>query len=323
MLKRNYTIDVFRIIGAFCVVALHSPLGTLPNALALSLRLGSRWAVPFFFLVSGYMVVKPDKQEITTTKSVTNLLAIFIVANVIYLLYFWLDNNPATPNALTFTSLLIGQSQHLWFIGSSILGLLLLQYVTSRYASLVVLAVAVATLLFVVAGDGYSKLSGFTVQYEIARYLTSVPFLFAGYLIARHRARLPRLSVGVCVAWVLLGFVLEAGEAVAIYRAAGSSPHNQELLLGTAVAALGIFYLCLMASSETDNQLAENGRVYSLLIYLYHPLLILILFGNVALGNYGNWAYWLSPLVVFFGLLFVLKVLRRGTPRAFAILSGQ
>jgi surface polysaccharide O-acyltransferase-like enzyme len=322
MLKRNYTIDVFRIIGAFCVVALHSPLGTLPNTLALALRLGSRWAVPFF-LVSGYMVVKPDKQEITTTKSVSNLLAIFIVANVIYLLYFWLDTNPTTPGALTFTSLLIGQSQHLWFIGSSILGLLLLQYVASRYANTVVLAVAVATLLFIVAGDGYAKLSGFTVQYERARYLTSVPFLFTGYLIARYRARMPRLSVGACVAGVLLGFALEASEAVAIYRAAGSSPHNQELLLGTAVAALGIFYFCLIAVSETDNQLAKNGRVYSLLVYLYHPLLILILFGNMALGRYGNWVYWLSPLLIFFSLLLLLKLVRKSMPRAFAILSGQ
>jgi hypothetical protein len=40
--QRNHTIDIFRILGAFCVVALHSPLGAMPNALALGIRLGAR-----------------------------------------------------------------------------------------------------------------------------------------------------------------------------------------------------------------------------------------------------------------------------------------
>lgn len=324
-MQRNYTVDIIRIIGAFCVVVLHSPLGTLPNLVALGLRLGSRWAVPFFFLVSGYLIARRTResgQNVEVAKSINNLIAIFIISNIIYLLYFLLDHNPATPTDLTFTSLFIGQRGHLWFIGASIFALILLQYVTSRYSDLVVLCLAITVLLVVVGSDGYSKVSGVTMQYEIARYLTSIPFIFIGYLISRYNARLPRLSALGCLLWIIAGFLLEFGEATLLYLKVGSSPHNQELLLGTTIVALGIFYFSLTVPIATENKLAKNGRVYSLLIYLYHPLLIMILFDNMVIGKYGNWLYWISPILVFSILLFILKLLHKNSPRIFAILSG-
>ncbi len=325
MNQRNYTIDILRILGAFCVVVLHSPLGLLPNALALGLRLGSRWAVPFFFLVSGYLVARPksDGHGVNVNKSLNNLIAIFVVSNIIYLIFFLVDNNPATSVDLTFAGLLIGQTGHLWFIGASIFGLLLLQYIANRYTDKSVLLVAGGVFLIIVSSSGYSKVSGISIQSEAARYLTAIPFLFVGYLISQHSAVLPRLSVTVCILGVLVGFGLECGEAILLYLKTGSSPHNQELLFGTAIMALSLFYFCLMLPVATEWTLASTGKIYSLLIYLYHPLIILVLFNKLALGKYSEWFYYTSPLLVFSILFFILKLLRRATPRVFAVLSGQ
>jgi surface polysaccharide O-acyltransferase-like enzyme len=324
MSQRNYTIDAFRIIGAFCVVALHSPLGTLPNGLALAVRLGSRWAVPFFFLVSGYFVAQKLRatKSLNIAGSVNNLLAIIITANVIYCLFYVLDNNPATNIKLTFIGLLIGQSGHLWFIGSSILGLLVLQYLVSRYSDKMLLAIAIGVLLFILLGDGYSVVSSIAVQYEVARYLTSIPFLLAGFLLARQERLLSNLSIKTCVALILIGFAMEVGEAIALYKFFGTGPHNQELLIGTCLLAIGLFCLSLKWVTVQENALSKAGKAYSLLIYLYHPLLISILFEKIKLGGYSSYAYWISPLVVFGSLLLLLKLIRRFSPPVFTTISG-
>ncbi len=324
MLQRNYTIDAFRIIGAFCVVALHSPLGSLPNALALAIRLGSRWAVPFFFMVSGYFVA----QKLRTTKSLNisaatnNLLAILIVVNLFYCLFYVLDNNPATNIKLTFIGLIIGQSGHLWFIGSSILGLLVLQYLASRYSDKTLLLVALGVLLFILIGDGYSSLSSITIQYEVARYLTSIPFLLIGFLLARQERVLAQLSVKACVAIAISGLLIEGAEAIALYKAFGAGPHNQELLVGTCLLAVGLFCLSLKFVTVQENALSKAGKTYSLLIYLYHPIVISILFAKIDLGHYNSYAYWVSPLLVFGSLLLVLKLIHRFSQPTFKVISG-
>lgn len=324
MNQRNYTIDAFRIIGALCVVALHSPLGSLPNWLALATRLGSRWAVPFFFLVSGYFIA----QKMRSTKSATvagptnNLLSILVVANLIYCVFYALDNNPATNIKLTFVGLLVGQSGHLWFIGSSIFGLLILQYLASRYSDRIILLVAVGVALFILIGDGYSSVTSITIQYEVARYLTSVPFLLVGFLLARHEHLLAYLSPKICLAIIFFGLATEFAEAVALYKITGASPHNQELLIGTCLVALGLFCLSLVWVTPQENALSKAGKTYSLLIYLYHPILIAILFEKVNLGQYSDYSYWISPLLVFGSLLVLLKLTRRFCQPVFKIMSG-
>jgi surface polysaccharide O-acyltransferase-like enzyme len=324
MLQRNYTIDAFRIIGAFCVVALHSPLGSLPNALALAVRLGSRWAVPYFFMVSGYFVA----QKLRTTKSlniiasINNLLAILIVANLLYCLFYIIDNNPATNIKLTFIGLLIGQSGHLWFIGSSILGLLMLQYLASRYSDKILLVVALGVLLFILVGDGYSSLLSITIQYEVARYLTSIPFLLFGFLLARQERLLAYLSVKACIAIAISGLAIEGAEAITLYKAFGAGPHNQELLVGTCLLAVGLFCLSLKFITVHENALSKAGKIYSLLIYLYHPIIISILFAKIELGHYNSYAYWVSPLLVFGSLLLLLKLIRRFSQPTFNVISG-
>jgi surface polysaccharide O-acyltransferase-like enzyme len=305
--SRNYAVDVFRLLGAFCVVALHSPLGTLPNSAALAIRLGSRWAVPFFFLVSGYFVAQSwrDKQPLNCSKSLNNLLAIFLVVNSIYGLFYLLDANPATTIQLTFSGLLIGQSGHLWYIGATIFGLLLLQYLASRYSDSVLLGVALGTLGLILVGYDYASFSGLHMQQEVARYLTAIPFIFGGFLVARHPNLLRHLP-----------------EAIALYKLTGASPHNQELLLGTALLAFGLFCLSLTFRMPTPNAFAAAGKTYSLLIYLYHPLVIAVVYSLLHLGNYHAYYFWFSPLLVFALTLLSVKLVHRFSPPAFRLLSG-
>lgn len=322
MAERNYTIDIFRIIGAFCVVALHSPLDALPNNAALFLRLLCRWAVPFFFLVSGYFIAKNVKKRGNEVylKSINNLLAIYVVSNIIYAVFYLVDANPDTTAELTFTKLLSGQSGHLWFVAASIFGLLLLQYCSNRYSDGKLLAIGAFSFVAILALSGYSPLTGLTTQRETTRYLTAIPFLFTGFLIARHEGFIARLSVIGCVAALIAGVALEFGEAFFLYKKFGAGPHNQELLIGTAIIALGLFCLSLTYVIPTDNAFSRAGRQYSLLVYLYHPVIIGAIYHFA--NQFPRILNMASPAVAFAVTLGFMMFFRKFIPKLYNVLSG-
>lgn len=324
MAERNYTIDIFRIVGAFCVVALHSPLDELPNSAALLIRLLSRWAVPFFFLVSGYFIAKNSTKSGSEVflKSINNLIGIYIISNIFYFIYYLVDSNPSTVAELTFVKFLHGQCAHLWFIAASIFGLLLLQFCSSRYSDRILLIIASLAFGVVLAITGYSSVLGLSIQQETAHYLSAIPFIFSGFLIARHETFVQRISVISCIGLLIVGVALEGGEAIWLYRQFGMGPHNQELLVGTAVIALSLFCFSLNYVITTDNVLSQAGRRYSLIIYLYHPLIISLIYSKSHQLSFPGLLNIMSPVIVFAATLSLMILLYRFIPKAFNTLNG-
>lgn len=325
MTQRNYTIDIFRILGAFCVVSLHSPLDELPNNAALLIRLLSRWAVPFFFLVSGYFIAinVSKKGDSVFLKSINNLIAIYIISNIIYAIFYLTDADPTTNTNLDFTRFLSGQSGHLWFLASSIFGLLMLQYCASRYSNRTLLAIAALAFAAILILSGYSKATELTAQQETIRYLTAIPFLFTGFLIARNDAFVKQLSVTGCIMALVTGIILELGEAFLLHKKFGASPHNQELLIGTAIIALSLFCLSLVHVISTDNSLSLAGRKYSLLIYLYHPLIISIIYNTANHMPSAHILNLVSPVIVYFVTLALIMFIDKFIPKLFNKLIGS
>ncbi|MFD2786825.1 acyltransferase family protein [Hymenobacter rubripertinctus] len=324
-MPRNYTVDVFRILGALCVVALHAPLDSLPNEAALLIRLGSRWAVPFFFLASGFFfgAGKQERPTVSAAKQLSFLLSIFLIANIIYGLFFLVDQDPKTLFSPSLVGLLVGQSGHLWYISASIFGYLLLQYAVNRYSDRVLLLTGSAVLIGILAGVAYSTLVHATLPYEVGHLFTSIPFLWGGYLLARHRVITSYFTVTRSVLLIGLGFGLELVEAIGLYKLTGASPHNQELLLGTTLMAFGILCLALTWQTPTENRFAAWGRRYSLQIYLYHALVLAVLYHIFHLESVSPYLGWISPIIGFFVTLGLLKALEQLSPRAFKVLSGS
>lgn len=275
-------------------------------------------------MVSGYFIAKnfAKKGNDAFSKAINNLTGIYVVSNVIYFVYYLIDSNPSTVAELTFSKFLHGQCAHLWFIAASIFGLLMLQVCASRYSDQTLLLIAGLTLATVLALTSYSAALGLTIQQETAHYLSAVPFLFGGFLLARHAAFVRRISVVNCLMMLIAGIGLEFGEAIWLYKKFGMGPHNQELLIGTAVIATGLFCLSLNYITPTDTILSQAGRRYSLIIYLYHPLIISIIYSKKLQASYPGWLNAASPLLVFTATLGVMWFLYRFIPRAFTLLSG-
>src|SRR5512139_2740556 len=83
---RNLSIDTFRLLAALEVVALHVQFDNLPALVAIALRLQARWAVPFFFIISGYFLGKrlADPQRADTRPSIYRLIWVFALWSLIY-----------------------------------------------------------------------------------------------------------------------------------------------------------------------------------------------------------------------------------------------
>lgn len=78
MKKRNQVVDMIKLFAAFFVVFLHFPFeGRFGDAIFAA----ARFAVPFFFMVSGYFYAKPDKTaQYKSTKSKVRHIAALLCA---------------------------------------------------------------------------------------------------------------------------------------------------------------------------------------------------------------------------------------------------
>src|SRR5574338_1082970 len=84
--QRNLSIDTLRLFAALEVIFLHVTFQQLPRLAAIGIRLQARWAVPFFFIISGYFLArrlaKPERKD--AQAPVQRLIWIFILWNIIY-----------------------------------------------------------------------------------------------------------------------------------------------------------------------------------------------------------------------------------------------
>ena len=89
--KRDYAVDLGRFAFAFLVVTLHMPMFANQYLLPLA-----RCAVPFFYLVSGYYMFKPDERKFSRSivhngrkwlKLYVSYMAVFMVVSCVLKLF--------------------------------------------------------------------------------------------------------------------------------------------------------------------------------------------------------------------------------------------
>lgn len=167
---RNRTFDLFKWAAALFVLLLHVPF---PGDVGGTVRMFARWAVPFFFMVSGYFTYGAVQREDAgrLVRRIRRLLRIFVPAAGFYALWccFLLsDKTPAAffkshyamENVISFFLLNNTQSKpHLWFIPAliycyGVVLLLMKMHRTHwlRWAPLLLLPVLTLALALLAAG---------------------------------------------------------------------------------------------------------------------------------------------------------------------------
>lgn len=286
--QKSYAgIDYFRIIAALLIIAIHtSPLASYTETGDFILtRIVARIAVPFFFMVSGFFLISRydcQPQKLISFLKKTALIygtaiLLYIPVNI-YNDYFKMDY--LLPNIIK-DILFDGTFYHLWYLPASMLGAGIAWYLLKHldYAkSIVILSILYIIGLF---GDSYYGLienipflkGCFDLLFQISDY-TRNGFFFApvffllGGLIADSRYKLP---LGKSVCGFGISFALMFAEAMFLHDS-GLQRHDSMY-----VFLLPCMYFLFQAILHFKGKRHAGLRTSSLVIYIIHPMMIVVI----------------------------------------------
>lgn len=276
--NRNLTLDLFKLIAAFCVVFIHykfyGKLGVVVDAM-------SRVAVPLFFITSGYYssgnsIAKLKSKAIRLIKMffiVTLIyhaatIAVYLVQgefNEIYTYLVQVLNIKQIIKFLCFNKTV--SSTHLWFLLALAYTYVLHIFATKLKVSNKLLTVYAVTALslHLILGNCLALIDITVPRICLRNFaLMGYPFFIVGLLIKEHEHKIVNIKNAVLIALFCVG----AAETLVIRYLTDF----KDLYLGTIVMVFVLFAIALKYPNVKLNSFVQTLCECNLYIYLYHKL---------------------------------------------------
>lgn len=274
--NRNTTLDLLKLIAAFCVVFVHykfyGKVGTVVDAL-------SRFAVPLFFITSGYYsynntVSKHKAKAIRLIKMFVLVTLLYHCATIaVYLVQgefaeisaylASLFNLKQIIKFLCFNNTL--SSTHLWFLLALAYSYILHSFATKYKVSNKVLTLyAVAALsLHLILGE-YLKLFSINIENIYVRNfaLMGYPLFIVGLIIKQHEQKILNIKNSVLIPVFCIGVI-----DVLVIRYLSDFT---EMYLGTLMIVFVLFVVALKYPNIKLSNFMLTLCASNLYIYLYH-----------------------------------------------------
>ncbi|MBW6420395.1 acyltransferase [Rhizobium sp. XQZ8] len=283
-------LDVMRFFAAIGVIFVHVSFVARPSPdMGEFLRFLMRWAVPFFFLLTGYFLRSESGLPVVTTDRLRKLIVILIAANVIYIPVLIAFDG---ITAMDVKIILSGAWFHLWFLSSLVVGLLTFLLIPKLEISRKYITVVSVT--FILLAHIFDIVSSFDPKYipiaRFCRFLMAGPLMWVGFLLVDWRRWRPNSS-GALV--LLASGVLVCFAETLFYSKIQTSIFDRQYSLGSLAIAVG----AILWASETQRQawdpLVKIGRDCSLMIYIIHPIFLKVTAILVGLlGVTASLPYW-------------------------------
>ena len=286
--KKSYAgIDCFRFIAALLIVAIHtSPLASFSETGDFILtRIIARIAVPFFLMTSGFFLISRytyNTEKLGAFVKKTALIygaaiLIYIPINI-YNGYFKMDN--LLPNIIK-DVVFDGTLYHLWYLPASIIGAVIAWYLVKKLNYPKALIVTSVLYLIGLFGDSYygitEKISCLNSLYSYIFQVTDhtrngiffAPIFFIiGGFIADNR---PQITFGKSIWGFAISFTLMFGEAFALHHFDLQRHDSMYVFL------LPCMYFLFNAILHFKGERFVTLRTASLIIYIIHPMMIVVI----------------------------------------------
>ena len=280
MKTKNDCLNVWKGIAAFAVVLIHCTLPGVPGEIIKGI---ARFAVPLFFLISGYFAY--GREDAVLRRREIHILRLYVGAVAVYYLwaairYFLSQRTFAQMGAELFpdggrtvTDLLLfnrtAMAPHLWFMGALVYCYLFYRLLArKRLEERGYLLISVLLAANLLLGEGRG-LTGIAVPVRWIRsfWLTGFPFfLWGSWFACWEKQGGLQLHRGAGMALVAGGMLLSSVECL--------WSGYDELYVGSILTAGGMFSLALaFADLGKGSLLARIGERDSANIYLWHMLL--------------------------------------------------
>lgn len=317
---KNDCLNVWKAAAAFSVVLIHC---RFPGDAGMAAKAAARFAVPLFFMISGYFSYGKGKE--TIRRRAIRIVKTLIIASAVYLVWklveFSLGGEMTGDDLKIMFSvkamrsfLLFNQSPfmfHLWFLGSLLYCYLFYEILihTGKEEKLYFLIpLLIGASLFL--GEGVEAMGGHTPIALVRNFwLTGLPFFLWGHWFAARWKRREGGRLFSSQIWIL-AFFAAAALSVAEWFFLGEA----ELYLGSVLAAGAIFFMALSRPDFGRGSLwARIGERDSQHIYLWHVLVYRVLVRlahSVGFNEYKLYQ-WLLPLGVCLASWMLAEILER------------
>ena len=279
--KKSGSLDIFRVIAAVLVIAIHTaPLETISPAADFFLtRILARLAVPFFFMVTGMFTNfnEPRRAIIKLSEMYLSVTALYIPFGIISG-YFKEFTFMKAVRMLMFD----GYFYHLWYFPACILGIIIVYFLNKTTFKKAIIFAAVLYLLGLF-GDSYYGLSVnnpiiktfYDILFGVFSYtrngLFFAPlFLLLGSKFAKLDTEFDRKKIA---AGGIVSLALMTAEAFLLRQF--KVPRHDSMYIFLIPVMLFIFALLKTISVPQKPVL----RKISMWIYIIHPAVILALRG--------------------------------------------
>ncbi len=284
---KNISLYTLEGIACMFIIFIHcsfpEPIGDIINTIA-------RFAVPIFFIVSGFFNYSASKEKLKTR--LFKLLKIFIVSSIIYIAYnnfenYYINNNHNFIEYnlekinlqnifnLVFFNYTHCIYSHLWFL-PALMYCYIFRMVSKdkkieKIYKFIPLLLIVAYVINI-----YLVKNNLNMRYLSRNWLlTGIPFYIIGHLIKENIKRISSIKKRIIIPVAVVGLVLSIIERT-IFKL--NNIGQLEIYIGSVIFAISIF---IFAVKEPDlikiKFFATIGEKYSLNIYIIHYLIINIL----------------------------------------------
>jgi surface polysaccharide O-acyltransferase-like enzyme len=315
-------IDVVRVVAAYAVVALHTETHRLFSSaglewLAMTLTTACAFAVPFYFAAAGFFLGKSwsyhSDHSVLVMKRIRRLLAIFAAWAAIYAIFpfDWnkvlLSEGPygmaaaglkqlteriaASPLASIISG---GNAPHLWFISALMMSYALIYLVIrlrierlAMLAGILLYEWAVIALTNLYPGVPYPIIGART-------FLIGFLPTYCGWKLGRGDWTAMSYGKSLCLLTASIG--LHLAESLYWTQVAGIEIVDNGYFTTTWMSGVSALMLAIGIAKGNSYQQVANLSVFTLGIYLIHPLFIPVTHGLLKRIGYYAVDLW-TPLV--------------------------
>lgn len=342
---RIQAVESMRVLAMLFVIVIHThPLSGQVVDVGGVLDVGdllnqaARFAVPYFFLMSGYFwsskVKGPLGVTVPAVQTFKRVAFIFLAWSLIYMLPTNLadafHHGPLGPlkyihwHLLTAAEnpglwLLTGSRDHLWFLGSLLTCVLISAVLLRLEFERSLLVLAVLLYLLGLAGKAYAQTPwGFHSDFNFRNGpFFGLLFFVSGHVLRHRTPNASWLYQGGVLA--VLGMVMHFAEVITLHRVYGA-PMTQDYVVGTYLWGLGLGMVALSNPRPLRWGRVSGWGVMMLGVYVVHVVFIDLLY-PVHKALMGHVAWELSyPLLVFSLSIGVTRVMLRH-PRLARLIS--
>lgn len=321
---KNKSLYTLQAIACISVIFIHC---RFPGNLGLAIDYFARFAVPLFFMVSGYFSYSANKEKIK--KKIFKQLSLFSVSISLYfvymnLLYYITINNYSILDNLqkifsiqnilefslfNYTSAIIS---HLWFI-LALICCFIFRYFTMnkdgekkyKFIPFIIFLTYIVQIYFlVVLAQGNLKI--------LVRnwFAMGIPFFILGYNLNHYKEKIYKLSNIKLIVTAILGIVLIFIEKFILNRITDGV--LLEFYLGNILFVISMFILAINNPNLLNyNFITTIGEKYSLNIYILHYGVIRFFKDIIEIKYNININEYLKPILVLLSTLIISILYRK------------